>query len=99
VTLSSNTVWVLVRKLILTDGVVCLTFDHVTSENSSLIRLVNLGGCHNTDRLCTYPNIGLHEYKVKTGRSYPNTDEEWQEYHEWYKTTAAYKYKMIHGSI
>jgi hypothetical protein len=39
------------------------------------------------------PNPGLHEYKVKTGRPYPITPDEWLEYAEWYKTTAEYKYK------
>ena len=45
------------------------------------------------------PNPGLHEYKVKTGRSYPNTHDEWMEYAEWYKTTAEYKYKNGTKSI
>ena len=29
------------------------------------------------------PNPGLWEYKVKTGRSYPNTKEEWIVYKTW----------------
>jgi hypothetical protein len=39
------------------------------------------------------------EYKIKTGRSYPNTHEEWLEYAEWYKTTAEYKYKTFEKDI
>ncbi len=45
----------------------CLTFAHVTSENSSLIRLVNLGGCHNTDRLCTYLHLVRWNYTFYHG--------------------------------
>ena len=33
------------------------------------------------------PNPGLWEYKVKTGRSYPNTKEEWEVYKTWYLTS------------
>ena len=45
------------------------------------------------------PNPGLYEYKIKTGRSYPNTHEEWLEYAEWYKTTPSYKYKSFEKDI
>lgn len=36
------------------------------------------------------PNPGLWEYKVKTGRGYPNTKEEWEVFKTWYKGTHAY---------
>jgi hypothetical protein len=36
------------------------------------------------------PNPGLHEYKVKTGRSYPNTKEEWEVFKTWQKGTHAW---------
>ena len=36
------------------------------------------------------PNHGLWEYKVKTGRSYPNTKEEWEVYKTWEKGTHGY---------